>query len=58
MIVIGLHKYSRGFYGFDVASFNTSSLFKIRDVIAILQIYSDPEELTDLPSQDHTAKEW
>lgn len=49
MITIGLHKYSRDFYGFDTASFNTSSLFKMGDVIAILQIYSDPERLTDLP---------
>lgn len=49
MITIGLHKYSRDSYGFGAVSFNTSSLFKMGDVIAILQIYSDPERLTDLP---------
>lgn len=48
MITIGLHKYSRNSYGFGAVSFNTSSLFKMGDVIAILQIYSDPERLTDL----------
>lgn len=49
MITIGLHKYSRDSYGCGAVSFNTSSLFKMGDVIAILQIYSDPERLPDLP---------